>query len=77
MQCRGVFFLKKIFNNDSPKAKLILSPMFIEPEENNFFNIIAQVIIRATAFSFILFISSLETSRNRAAAIWKISASVF
>ena len=47
-----------------------------EPEENNCFSIIAQVIIKATAFSFILFVSSLETSRNRAVAILKISASV-
>ena len=31
----------------------------IEPEENNCFSIIAQVIIRATAFSFILLVSSL------------------
>ena len=48
---------------------------FIEPEENNCFSIIAQVIIRATAFYFILLVSSLETSRNHAAAILKISAS--
>ena len=35
------------------------------PEENDWYSIIAQVIIRATAFSCILFVSSLETSRNR------------
>ena len=45
-------------------------------EENNCFSIITQMIIRATAFSSILFVSSLKTSRNRAAAILKISASV-
>ena len=37
---------------------------------------IAQVIIRATAFSLILFVSSSETSKNRAATILKSSASV-
>ena len=52
------------------------STIFSEPEENNCFSIIAQVIIRATEFSFILFVSSLETSRYRAGAILKISASV-
>ena len=46
-----------------------------EPKENNCFSIIAQVIIRATAFSFILLVSPLKTSRHRAAAILKISAS--
>ena len=48
------------------------------PKENNnyCFSIIAQVIIRATAFSFILRVSSSNTSRNRAAASLKISASV-
>ena len=52
--------------------------MFTEPEENNCFSIITQVIIWASAFSFILFVSgaALETSRNRAAAILKTSASV-
>ena len=34
------------------------------------------MIIRVTALSFILLVSSLKTSRNRAAAILKISASV-
>ena len=34
------------------------------------------MIIRATAFSFVLFVSSTKTSRNRAAAILKMSASV-
>ena len=37
---------------------------------------IAQVIIRENAFSFILLVSSSETSRNRVAAILKVSASV-
>ena len=52
------------------------STIFTEPEENNCFSFIAQVIIIATSFSVILFVSSSETSRNRAAAILKISASV-
>ena len=33
------------------------STIVIEPEENNCFSIITQVIIRATVFSFILFVS--------------------
>ena len=41
------------------------STIFTEPEENNCFSIIAQVIIRATAFLFILLVSSFKTSRNR------------
>ena len=45
------------------------STIFTQPEENNCFTIIAQVIIRATAFSFILFVSPSETSRNRTVAI--------
>ena len=52
------------------------STIFTEPEENNCFSIIAQVIIRATAFSFILLVFFLKTSRNRVAAILKISALV-
>ena len=52
------------------------STIFTEPEENNCFSIITQVIIRATAFSFMLFVSSSETPRNCVAAILKISASV-
>ena len=52
------------------------STIFTEPEENNCFSIIAQVIIRATAFYFILLVSSLKTLRNRVVAILKISASV-
>ena len=47
---------------------------YTEPEENNCFSIIAQVIIRATTFSFILLVFSFKTSRNSAAAILKISA---
>ena len=46
---------------------------FAELEENNCFRIIAQVIIRANAFSFFY---SPETSKNSAVAILKISASV-
>ena len=74
---------KKLFNNYSPKEVNIveLSPgdystIFTEPEENNCFSIIAQVVIRETASSFILLVFSLKTARNRAAAILKISASV-
>ena len=52
------------------------STIFTEHKENNCFSIIAQVIIRATAFSFILLVFSVKTSRNRAAASLKISASV-
>ena len=52
------------------------STIFTEHEDNNCFSIIAQVIIRATAFSFILLVSASNSSRNRAAAILKISASV-
>ena len=60
--------IKRIFNNYSPKTKLILS--------NNPRDEVAQVIIRLIKFSFVLFVSSSKTSRNRAVAIWKISASV-
>ena len=78
---------KVLVNNYSPKAheycRIIpetksrgLFDNIHEPEENNCFSIIAQVIIRAIAFSFILLVSSLKTSRNRAAAILKISGSV-
>ena len=35
--------------------------IFIEPEKNNCFGIIPQAIIRETAFSFILFVSSSKT----------------
>ena len=52
------------------------STIFTEPEEHNCFSIIAQVIIRETAFSFILFVSSSKTLRNRAGPSWKISTSV-
>ena len=54
----------------------LYSTIFTENEDNNRFSIIAQVIVRATAIPFILFVSFLKTSRNRAAAILKISASV-
>ena len=52
-----------------PETKGDYSTIFTSPEENNCFSIITQVIIRATAFSFISFASSSETSRNSAAAI--------
>jgi len=39
----------------------LLSTTFAEPEENNCFSIIAQVVIRANAFSFFF---SPETSKN-------------
>ena len=39
-------------------------------------SITAQVIIRATEFSFILLVSSLKSSTNHVAASLKISASV-
>ena len=39
---------------------------------NNCFSVIAQVIIRATPFSFILLVSSLKASRNCAAANLKL-----
>ena len=44
-----------------------------EAEENNCFSITAQVIIRANEFSFFF---SPETSKKRAEATLKISASV-
>ena len=52
------------------------STISTEPEGNNCFSIIAQVIIRPIAFSFILFVSSSKTSRSRAVSILEISASV-
>ena len=52
------------------------SIIFTEPEENNCFSIIPQVIIRAIALFFILLVYSAKTSRDRTAAILKISASV-
>ena len=56
-----------LFNNYSLSLRKIIL--------NYYFSIIiTQVIIRATAFSLILFVSSSETSRNRTAAILKISA---
>ena len=58
------------------RSRGVYSTIFTEPEENNCFSIITQVIIRSTAFSFIFFVSSSKTSRNRAVAILNISASV-
>ena len=52
------------------------STKFTEPEENNRFSIITQVIIRANAFYSIFYFSSSGKSRNRAAVIFKIRASV-
>ena len=45
------------------------STIFTEPEENYCFSIISQVIIREIAVSFILFVSSSKTSKNRAVTI--------
>ena len=75
-----LYYSLNLFNNCSPKVKVILllgtdySTIFPEPQENNnyYFSVIAQVIITAAAFSFILFISSSKTSRNRAVSILKI-----
>ena len=56
---------------NNPETKLRdYSTIFTEPEENNnyCFSIIPQVIIREIAFSFILFVSSSKTSRNRVVA---------
>ena len=53
------------------------SKIFTEPEENGCFSKITQVIITATAFSFILLhVSSSETSRNRSWAILKTCSSI-
>ena len=49
------------------------STIFAEPEENNCFSIIAQVIIRANAFYCFLFSRNIK---NHAVAILKNSASV-
>ena len=54
------------FVEESPRRSRTI---FTEPEENNCFSIIAQVIIRATAFTFNLLVSSFETSRKCAEAI--------
>ena len=70
----------------SPCVKILLvehnslfnnySTIFTEPEEKKKgFSIMSQVIIRETAFCFLLFVSYSETSRNRA-AILNISDSV-
>ena len=58
------------------KSRGLFDNILTEREENNCFSKIAQVIIRAIAFSFIFFVSSSKTSRNRAVSILKISASV-
>ena len=61
--------------SNNPRDEVENSTMFTEPEKNNCFTIIAQVIIRAIAFPFILFVSFSKTSRNPAVSILKISAS--
>ena len=55
-------------------SQLQLSRLNYSPKEDTCFSRSIQVIIRATAFSFVLFVSSSKTSRNRAAAIFVISA---
>ena len=58
----------------------IIRRIIPETKSRGLFDNIPQVIIRAaaseTAFYFILFITSIRTSRNRAVAILKIIASV-
>ena len=44
--------------------------IFTEPQGNNCFSIITQVIIREITFSLILFVSFSEISSNRTAAIF-------
>ena len=46
--------------------------IFTQSEENNCFSMITRLIIRTTAFSFILFVSFSKGSRNRTVAIVKI-----
>ena len=46
--------------------------IFTEPEENN--SIMIILVMRAAVFSFLLFLSTSEISRNCTAAILKISA---
>ena len=51
--------------------------IFTDPEENNCFSIIAQVIIRATVFSFILLVSFFcKKIKKSHGGHFKISASV-
>ena len=50
--------------------------IFTESEDNIFFSIFTPVMIREAAFFFVLFVYSSETSRNRAATILKMIASV-
>ena len=70
----GVLIVVLIFNNKllftEGKVNIVekslrqsqgdYSTIFTEPEENNCFSIIPQVIIRVTVFSFILLVSSLK-----------------
>ena len=59
-----VYSVEHIFNNYYRRRRSEYCQII---PENNCFSIIAQVIIRATVFSFILLVFSVKTSRNRAA----------
>ena len=81
-------FPKLLFNNFSSGSVNIVeqsprrsrgdySTIFTEPEENNYcLSIMAQVIVRATVFFFVLLVSSLKTPTNLSTAILKFSALV-
>ena len=69
---RGVFFAAGFLITRKIRTFNNYSAIFTEPEENNCFSIITRVIIRAAAFSFLLFVSSSITSRIRAVAILKL-----
>ena len=60
--CNVTIFRIKIFNSYSPGD---YATIFTEPEENNCFSIITQVIIILTVFSFILFVSSSSSSSKK------------
>ena len=73
------YYLPKwiLLNNPSDKVKGIIQQYSLSLRRIIIIVlVIAQVIIRAIAFSFILFISSSKTSRKHAVAILKISASL-
>ena len=72
----SVSFISQLFAEGEVNIVEYLT-LLSQPEENYCFSIITQVIIRTTAFSFILFVSSSETSRNREEAILKLSASLY
>ena len=65
-----------MWNNPGDKVKEIIPPYSLTLRRIIVFSTISQVIIKATVFSFILFVASSETSRNRAPAILKISDAV-